>query len=137
MNFQEFLNGSKFLSKSQTEELFKEKFKRSIATYYRWLKDSTKNNVECIDVKEQKIKVEKIRFKFKFNGEVCYFCLAESKIFHHIDMNRKNNNTENLIPLCVSCHLKLHQIYLKLLKFKDKKPQCHSDTFFKNGMHFK
>lgn len=27
---------------------------------------------------------------------------------HHIDQNKKNNNINNLIPLCILCHTRLH-----------------------------
>lgn len=52
---------------------------------------------------------EKVRFR---NSYKCQFCGC-SQIengrqldCHHIDYNKKNNNTSNLISLCRSCHIK-------------------------------
>ena len=39
-----------------------------------------------------------------------YFCLRKAKNIHHINQNRKDNNKENLLPLCKSCHTKIHRI---------------------------
>lgn len=39
----------------------------------------------------------------------CFFCLSQQKIeTHHIDTDRTNNNIENLVYLCRSCHHKIH-----------------------------
>jgi len=40
----------------------------------------------------------------------CQICLCKNKklIVHHIDMNKKNCNLNNLITLCQSCHGKIH-----------------------------
>ena len=52
---------------------------------------------------------EKIRQMF---NNICQECFKhqdnfESKLsVHHIDYNKRNNNKENLIPLCLSCHAK-------------------------------
>lgn len=41
---------------------------------------------------------------------VCGICEESRKInIHHIDRNRKNNKSENLISLCVSCHNTCHR----------------------------
>lgn len=47
----------------------------------------------------------------------CFFCRRKSYAVHHIDMDRNNNKTTNLITLCASCHQKLHGIYSKI-KFR-------------------
>ena len=44
----------------------------------------------------------------------CWFCSRKSKVVHHIDENRNNNKSSNLIALCMPCHVKLHNIYSKL-----------------------
>jgi predicted DNA-binding protein len=42
-------------------------------------------------------------------GEECDVCEAtEQVVVHHIDENRQNNSLDNLIPLCRSCHEKVH-----------------------------
>lgn len=41
--------------------------------------------------------------------KLCVSCQSNEKLhIHHIDRNYKNNESENLIFLCASCHLKLH-----------------------------
>lgn len=47
---------------------------------------------------------------------------------HHIDGNPKNNNTENLVLLCVPCHLKIHKYGLK--KFNVKKINIPKDPIY-------
>lgn len=46
----------------------------------------------------------------------CYFCGREEidgykNDIHHKDGNHQNNNPENLMKLCRSCHKKLHYLY--------------------------
>jgi hypothetical protein len=42
-------------------------------------------------------------------GDYCHVCEATNDIrVHHIDGDRKNNDVENLIPLCRTCHAKVH-----------------------------
>jgi len=42
-------------------------------------------------------------------GEMCSECGDREEIeVHHIDSNRLNNELENLIPLCHSCHMCVH-----------------------------
>jgi len=46
---------------------------------------------------------------FKEMGESCNICNSEENVVaHHIDGNRTNNDLDNLIPLCRSCHGKVH-----------------------------
>lgn len=40
--------------------------------------------------------------------EVCYG--TRYLVVHHIDGNRKNNESENLIKICRSCHAKVHHL---------------------------
>ena len=50
---------------------------------------------------------------FSLDELVCKRCgykeFSCSVDIHHIDENRKNNNKENLIPLCANCHHGLHK----------------------------
>lgn len=42
-------------------------------------------------------------------GDECYLCDdGEGIQVHHIDGDRGNNDLENLIPVCRSCHQKIH-----------------------------
>jgi len=36
----------------------------------------------------------------------CNICKKNGWVVHHIDYNKKNNNPENLITVCHSCHMK-------------------------------
>ncbi len=40
----------------------------------------------------------------------CYFCGEETNVVHHIDTLKSNHVTSNLLPLCSSCHPKLHHV---------------------------
>jgi len=64
---------------------------------------------------------KKIRDRGGNKCQVCGLSNEESKnlwgkslIVHHIDEDKKNSNEENLIPLCLSCHLKYHQRGIKI-----------------------
>ena len=54
------------------------------------------------------------------------FCLGEcNKLqIHHIDYNKKNNNSENLTALCISCHMKTN----------GKKKRNYYTEFYQNLM---
>jgi len=41
----------------------------------------------------------------------CEASKANALVVHHIDLDRKNNNYENLMFLCKSCHAKEHEFY--------------------------
>ncbi len=42
---------------------------------------------------------------------ICFECGTwDNVIVHHIDHNRKNNDPNNLMPLCRPCHSKEHEI---------------------------
>lgn len=38
----------------------------------------------------------------------CIFCGDDNFQIHHKDMDKSNNNKNNLVPLCVKCHAKVH-----------------------------
>lgn len=45
----------------------------------------------------------------KHNTNVCEICGSTNDVeVHHIDKNHNNNNPENLISLCSSCHTRVH-----------------------------
>lgn len=45
-------------------------------------------------------------------GEVCEICDTTPEqqeiVVHHLDGDRSNNNLDNLVPVCRSCHGKIH-----------------------------
>lgn len=42
-------------------------------------------------------------------GDDCHLCgPVDSVVVHHVDGDRTNNSLENLIPVCRSCHGKIH-----------------------------
>ena len=42
-------------------------------------------------------------------GRSCVICSESEKVVvHHIDGDRSNNDIENLVPLCTSCHRRVH-----------------------------
>lgn len=43
------------------------------------------------------------------HGEVCFECGSDRNVVvHHKDGNRENDDLINLVPLCASCHAKVH-----------------------------
>ena len=52
---------------------------------------------------------------FKEHNYTCLYCGAKEKLcIHHLDCNGRNSKTsnnkiENLIVMCLSCHMKLHR----------------------------
>lgn len=48
-------------------------------------------------------------------GKLCYICKTQSKLIevHHIDNDRNNNDSKNLISLCRSSHKRLHLLAKK------------------------
>lgn len=47
---------------------------------------------------------------FERYDERCQICQSEGNIeVHHIDADRTNNDIDNLIPLCMSCHVQIHK----------------------------
>jgi len=61
----------------------------------------------------------KTKIRESYNNR-CVWCgikqgrLNEKLIVHHINHNKKDNREENLIPMCRSCHIKLHHIENRL-----------------------
>ncbi len=52
--------------------------------------------------------------------KICIICNSENNIqVHHKDCNRQNNKIENLIPLCCSCHTRLHHKLKKGISYND------------------
>ena len=52
---------------------------------------------------------EKVRFKDSYKCQICGCSQVENArqlSIHHIDYNKKNNNINNLVSLCISCHTK-------------------------------
>lgn len=52
---------------------------------------------------------EQIRYRDQYKCKICNCSQLENgrKLdVHHIDYNKKNNNINNLIALCISCHMK-------------------------------
>lgn len=49
------------------------------------------------------------RRAFELFKQECVFCKSPEKTqVHHLDCDRQNNNYDNLIPLCNSCHKSVH-----------------------------
>jgi len=63
---------------------------------------------------------EQIRYRDGYKCKICGVpeieCRRKLNV-HHIDCNKENLRIENLISLCVSCHMKLHQ--------KIRRSLCH------------
>jgi len=62
--------------------------------------------------------------------EKCRICNAtESVVIHHIDGDHANSSIENLLPVCRSCHMKIHgqkeelSLYTCLIKDRSEREQ--------------
>jgi hypothetical protein len=92
------------LSVKEQEEFFMNVCKKSRATFYR--------DRKVIGVNSQKRNFEYAMMKRK----KCYFCEKKSQLIHHINQNKKDNNPKNIIPLCRSCHNKIHRVLVNCRK---------------------
>ncbi len=51
----------------------------------------------------------KAKTLFPKNERACWFCnTKESVQIHHVDFDKFNQEDYNLLPICVSCHRKMH-----------------------------
>ena len=70
------------------------------------------------------LNVNVIRFKKQLieqRGECCEMCSKNPcSNLHHIDRDRSNNNPENLMLLCKSCHIEQHKELRRLAIEKGK-----------------
>lgn len=73
--------------------------------HYNWKNGITKityNGIGYTSVLKRKIK--------ELYENKCSNCLSSNNLhIHHIDKNKSNNDIENLILLCASCHMKIHK----------------------------
>lgn len=61
------------------------------------------------------------KIAFTHYGQFCKICGATKKIdIHHIDKDRTNNNIKNLLPICKSCHSKIHNQILNIKHMRKK-----------------
>ena len=56
---------------------------------------------------------------------LCQVCLNEGKVVHHIDYNKNNCNSDNLITLCRSCHAKTNKNKKKWVEYFNSKNARH------------
>lgn len=64
--------------------------------------------IEKRNAEKAKESYKRKRGEFVGNKE-CLFCKTTKELQgHHSDMNRENNNSDNFIYLCRSCHSKVH-----------------------------
>ena len=88
----------------EQEQEFINRTKKCRATFYRYR--------QILKLRSNK---KKFNYKLKNKG-ICYFCLRMATIIHHINENNKDNRKENRLPLCKSCHTKIHLIYKSYFK---------------------
>jgi hypothetical protein len=79
-----------------------------------------------------------IRELFNYHCVCCgLYCKAPSRQkdllqVHHIDENPENNDFENLIPLCATCHLRIEKEARLHAPYRDQQ----SELFFRNLLDF-
>ena len=71
-----------------------------------------KNEMRLKNSNPRYVKWQKIRAAIKAEHGQCTKCGATENLHvHHIDHDTKNNDVENLIVLCQSCHIKYHRLH--------------------------
>lgn len=66
----------------------------------------------------------KISHSIRNKEKKCQCCETDKRlIVHHLDGNKKNDNLNNLITLCVQCHASIH--------IKYSKSQLHLNSIYK------
>lgn len=74
----------------------------------RIFKQNKKNDDDCVDSHR--------RICFKFHKKECVVCPEENVLdVHHMDEDSKNNEPENLIPLCPTHHRYVHCKFKSLI----------------------
>lgn len=71
----------------------------------------------------------KSKNKLIYNNIVkeCKICQSKKRLgIHHIDGDKSNNNRENLVCLCLECHIKIHY-RIKVLYTEIKKNKKHKE----------
>jgi len=62
-------------------------------------------------------------------GESCTICHStENIVAHHIDSDRTNNELDNLVPVCRSCHGKIHTGAPGYEEWHEKLPQVCTNS---------
>lgn len=67
----------------------------------------------------KRISIRAIKYRHRFlkmlsDFNKCITCGSKKQIvIHHIDKNRNNDDSSNLVPLCTACHLRIHNKFLR------------------------
>lgn len=74
-------------------------------------------------------------YRGKIKKEKCVLCDSRQNLcIHHIDFDHYNNAKENLLVLCVSCHMSLHkQAYWDAIKAGKEPPKSTGECYWKDG----
>lgn len=64
----------------------------------------------------------------------CSICNNKTDVLHHKDFNNKNDNKDNLMPLCSNCHYKIHKSHLEEISVKKCKSCGRSFEEFKSHL---
>jgi len=62
------------------------------------------------DISKYYIDFKKKSRKMRENRVKCYHCDKTANLLHHKDKNTRNNDDNNLLPLCWGCHTRLHNL---------------------------
>ena len=71
----------------------------------------TRQRIRVIVIGDQRYKSHKYSFEnIMVDMSECIMCLDNPAIhLHHIDQNMGNNDPDNLAPVCLDCHKRLHE----------------------------
>ncbi len=117
-----------YLENKEKVKEYRKKNLHKFREYYKAYNKEYRNNLRAINPVLVKEKRRKTFYKKYYNLTIeevnslqsngCSICgynkLIEVIALHHKDKNPKNNNPNNLIPLCYSCHYAVHRGYLQI-----------------------
>jgi len=67
----------------------------------------------CFECARKKQKQNRLSKKNIIISDRCAFCDKKREHIHHTDLDKNNNELLNLLPLCWSCHSRVHSFILK------------------------
>jgi hypothetical protein len=100
---QQYNNGREAWNKGITEDMHP-----SVAAQGETLRANHHNNKGGEENSNWKTGISAYR-RYKKDENCCEFCGEDNKLeVHHLDEDRNNNDIDNLIKVCITCHARLH-----------------------------
>ena len=115
-NISNYWKGKKF-SKEHKKNISYTRIKNKVAKLWNNPKWKGGKSYEPYGLEFNNKLKKSIRKKYNYECQLCKKLQTKPKLdIHHIDENKQNNNSNNLISLCHYCHILLHNKKIKLKK---------------------